>query len=120
MDLQNEDNRGMQCYEHLVNNIDADEAAVAQCVTDLIAADTTGQFSASAARFLAGMAPGSFTAELDALLKSAIAKDRELAYLPDLLPAIWGADYTSNADTLRETDDNFRRIYKRVHPSGIL
>ena len=48
-----------------------------------------------------------------------IDKDRERKYIGSLLEALWGADYHDNADKLRETDDNFRRIYKRMFPKGI-
>ena len=49
-----------------------------------------------------------------------IDKDREKQYMPALLPAIWGTDYMNRAEELRDLDDNFRRIFKRVHPIGII
>lgn len=111
---------GLSLYESLVNHIDAPVEEIQHAVNQLIEQDTSGQFCASAARFLSAVDKENFHAPIDSLLKATISKDRELAYLPDLLPAIWGADYQMNADSLRDSDDNFRRIYKRVHPSGII
>lgn len=111
---------GMTAYEFLVNNINSDKQLIDNAVDSIVNNDTTGQFSASAARFLAAIDPESFSVEIDHLLKSAIDKDRDKHYLPDLLQGIWGKDYMARADILRETDDNFRRIYKRVHPAGII
>ena len=51
------------------------------------------------------------------LIATAIEKDRERRYLPDLITSIWGADYQSRAEELIATDDNFRRIYKRITPT---
>ena len=114
------DTDGMVSYEYLVNHIDADTKAVDLAVENIGRVDTTGQFAASAARFLHAMDSKRFASEIDCLLKLAIDKDREKAYLPSLLSCIWGADYLARAEELREKDDNFRRIYKRVHPSGII
>lgn len=111
---------GMSSYEFLVNNINEDKEVIDNAVQSIISTDTTGQFSASAARFLAAIDHESFAEEIDLLLKSTIDKDRDKHYLPDLLQGIWGDDYMSRAEELRETDDNFRRIYKRVHPAGII
>ncbi|MDE5751645.1 MAG: hypothetical protein K2H88_03300, partial [Duncaniella sp.] len=50
------------------------------------------------------------------LAETAIEKDRERRYLPDLLESLYGADYALRADELSTTDDIFRRLYKRVNP----
>lgn len=109
---------GMVSYDYLVNNIDTNSVAVGLAVENIGRVDQTGQFAASAARFLHAIDPVHFEEEIDTLLKIAIDKDREKAYLPSLLSCIWGEDYLSRVDELREADDNFRRIYKRVHPSS--
>lgn len=114
------DNEGMSSYEFLVNHINEDKEVINNAVSGIIKTDTSGQFSASAARFLAAVDHDSFSEEIDRLLKSTIEKDRDKHYLPDLLQGIWGNDYMARAEELRETDDNFRRIYKRVHPAGII
>lgn len=115
-----QDADGMTSYEFLVNNIYGDNELIDNTVKDIISSDTSGQFSASAARFLAAIDSSSFAPQIDELLHSAIDKDRDKQYLPALLPAIWGEDYMSRAESLRESDDNFRRIFKRVHPVGII
>lgn len=117
--ILSEDHDGMASYEYLVNNIgilDAVEAAI----DSIGRADSTGQFAASVARFLAAIGKDQYAAQIDRLLKQVIDKDRNKSYLPSLLSCIWGDDYAMRADELREKDDNFRRIYKRVHPSGLL
>lgn len=111
---------GLSLYEYLVNCISASPEDIDKAVRQLIDTDTTGQFCASASRYLAAVDKNNFAAAIDLLLKATIEKDRELAYLPDLLPAVWGTDYSMRVDELRDSDDNFRRIYKRVHPSGII
>lgn len=113
-------NDGMSAYESLVNNINSDKELIDKAVDDIVKADATGQFSASAARFLAAIDSDNFVTEIDRLLKSAIDKDREKQYLPALLPSIWGDDYMKRAEELRDEDDNFRRIFKRVHPAGVI
>ena len=57
--------------------------------------------------------------QIDKLIKAAITLDRERAYLPALAASIWGDDYKQRATQLAHEDDNFRRIYKRLYPTGI-
>jgi hypothetical protein len=111
---------GLSSYEYLVNNINASAEEINRAVNQIITVDKSGQFSASAARFLAAIDHENFASQIDLLLKATIEKDRDQVYLSDLLSAVWGPDYTMHADELRDKDDNFRRIYKRVHPSGII
>ena len=40
--------------------------------------------------------------------------------LPDLLLSLYGADYADRIEQLNETDDIFRRIYKRLTPPNAL
>ena len=49
-----------------------------------------------------------------------IEKDRERAYIGQLLAELWGEDYAEHADEISARDDNFRRIYKRLFPSSAL
>lgn len=111
---------GMSAYESLVNNVGRENELVLRAVNDIIETDTSGQFAASATRFLAAIDPQGYANEIRMLLEAVINKDREKQYLPDLLPAVWGDDYMLHAEELRESDDNFRRIFKRVHPAGII
>ena len=115
-----EDKDGMASYECLVNNFNSDPELLQAAIDNMERVDATGQFTASAARFLAAISPNEYSREIDRLLKLAIDKDRAKAYLPDLLSSIWGADYELHAEELREKDDNFRRIYKRVYPASMI
>lgn len=116
----NSDADGMASYEYLVDNINGDKNLIDSAVCKIISTDTSGQFCASAARFLSAVDAEGFSSQIDSLLQSVISKDREKQYLPGLLPAIWGEDYMTHAEELRDRDDNFRRIFKRVHPVGII
>ena len=53
-------------------------------------------------------------------MAAAIEKDRERAYIGQLLAELWGEDYAEHADEISARDDNFRRIYKRLFPSSAL
>lgn len=88
-------------------------------VENMLRADVSGQFLASSARFLAAVDREAFEPWLAPLIEGTIEKDREHRYIGSLLEALWGADYHDRAEELREKDDNFRRIYKRVFPTGI-
>ena len=79
--------------------------------------DPKGQFVASTARYLHAIDPVKYASAIDTLVKAAIDKDREHAYLPDLIMALWGPDYQENAAEISARDDNFRRIYKRLYPA---
>ena len=108
------DPTGLKTYEYIANNIGNPEL-----VENMIEVDRSGQFVVSTARYLNAIDREKYAASIDLLVKAAIVKDRERAYLPDLAASIWGADYKEHAQQLSETDDNFRRIYKRLYPVGI-
>lgn len=109
---------GMESYEYLVNHIDLDAATLDAVVDNINRVDNTGQFLASSARFLAAIDCRAYAHVIEKLVKFTIEKDRKHAYLPSLLQTIWGEDYERHIEELRATDDNFRRIYKRLYPSG--
>ena len=112
------DTDGMTTYEYIVNNIDTCSEDMTAIVDNLKRVDVSGQFLASTARFLMAVDPERFSIWLTPLVDAAIQKDREHKYILSLLEAIWGKDYADRADELRESDDNFRRIYKRVFPQS--
>lgn len=56
---------------------------------------------------------------IDKLVKGAIDRDKERRYIGDLLESLWGKDYAERAQSLISSDDNFRRIYKRVFPDRL-
>lgn len=114
------DEDGMASYEYLVNHTEADTDCIEQVADNIIRVDKTGQFVCSAARYLAAVDASRCADVISRLLNASIEKDREHVYIPDLLTAIWGADYADHIDELREKDDNFRRIYKRVFPTGVI
>ncbi|MDE6461048.1 MAG: hypothetical protein K2K52_09520 [Paramuribaculum sp.] len=89
-------------------------------VQNMINVDSTGQFVASAARYLAAIEPNEYAEYISTLISAAIDKDRERKYLPDLISGIWGSDYKDKAAELSAADNNFRRIYKRLNPTGAL
>ena len=112
------DTDGMATYEYIVNNIDTCSEDMTAIVDNLKRVDVSGQFLASTARFLMAVDPERFSIWLTPLVDAAIQKDREHKSILSLLEAIWGKDYADRADELRESDDNFRRIYKRVFPQS--
>ena len=115
------DDSGLLTYEYIANNITSDgfAAEVDELVDNIIKVDKTGQFVVSTARYLNAIDKGAFATQIDRLIKAAIVADRERAYLGVLASSIWGDDYQERAATLTASDDNFRRIYKRLYPIGI-
>lgn len=110
---------GLLTYEYIANNIDHIDNDIEALTENMIAVDSCGQFCVSAARYLHALAPERFHNAVDSLIKAAIDKDRGRDYIGQLLPAIWGSDYADRVAELNASDDNFRRIYKRIYPSGI-
>lgn len=107
---------GMATYEYLVNNCETCMEDMPRLIENLVRVDLTGQFLASSARYLAAIDREKYSEWLSPLIEAAIAKDRERRYIGSLLEAIWGSDYREKAEELRNVDDNFRRIYKRIYP----
>ena len=120
--LKNElkkDTTGLLTYEYIANNIGTVEPIMSDVIKNIIDVDQTGQFVVSAARYLNAIDAEKYAPNIDLLIKAAIIKDRERAYLPTLASSIWGNDYREHAVELAAHDDNFRRIYKRLYPVGI-
>ncbi len=109
---------GLLTYEYIANHINSIDDTIDDLVDNMITVDLSGQFIVSAARYLHAIDPEKYAPQVSALIASAIEKDRERRYIGDLL-SLWGEDYAERADTLSATDDNFRRIYKRLYPTGI-
>lgn len=107
---------GMMTYEYIANNFEICDELMPELVENLVRVDHTGQFLASSARYLAAVDRDKFSPWLSPLIEAAISKDRERRYIGSLLEAIWGPDYRDHAEELRASDDNFRRIYKRIYP----
>ncbi|MDE5786427.1 MAG: hypothetical protein K2H98_07845 [Duncaniella sp.] len=111
---------GLLTYEYIANHIGACDDIMDELADNMILVDNSGQFTVSSARYLNAIDAEKYRAIINRLIASAIEKDRERRYIGDLLPAIWGADYEEHADELSATDDNFRRIYKRLFPSSTI
>ena len=113
------DTNGLLTYEYIANHINSIDDMMPDLVENMIRVDKTGQFVVSTARYLHAIDPNKFSQSIDTLIKAAIEKDRDRAYLADLVASIWGKDYQERAAELNATDDNFRRIYKRLYPVGM-
>lgn len=112
------DHDGMCTYEYIVNHCDSCEGEMDMLVDNLRRVDSSGQFLASSARFLSAVDHARFAPWLASLIEGAIDKDRERRYIGSLLEAIWGSDYQERSEELRASDNNFRRIYKRIYEPG--
>lgn len=111
---------GLITYEYIANNIESlDAESITPLIDNIIRADATGQFTTSAARYLFAIDRDEFAQAINTLVAATIDRDRERRYIGTLLEAIWGADYESRTSELNVTDDNFRRIYKRLYTRGI-
>ena len=112
------DPSGLETYEYIANNINSIDDIMPELVDNIIEVDKKGQFVVSAARYLFAIDREKYASEIDSLVRAAITKDREHVYLASLAATLWGDDYKEKAAQLCETDDNFRRIYKRLYPVG--
>lgn len=110
---------GLLTYEYIANHIDTCHEIIDDLVDNMIAVDRNGQFLVSAARYLNAIDKDFYAESITRLIAAAIEKDREHRYIGDLLQGIWGDDYTSHINQLNATDDNFRRIYKRLYNTSI-
>lgn len=113
-----DDPDGLLTYEYIANHIESVGDDMDFLAENMIAVDRNGQFLVSAARYLAAIDPAAFSEPIARIVAVAIDRDRERRYIGDLLPALYGTDYADRADELARTDDNFRRIYKRIHTEG--
>jgi hypothetical protein len=121
VDIKNKlekDPDGLLTYEYIANNVDSCDEDMDFLVANMIKVDLSGQFVASAARYLYAIDAAKYDKYISQLIASVIEKDREHRYMPDLIQGIWGADYAQRVEELNK-DDNFRRIYKRLYPTGM-
>lgn len=109
---------GLLTYEYIANHIDDCDDDISWLTDNIIRVDLNGQFSASAARYLHAVDEEKYIGQISALVAAAIGKDREHRYLPDLMVSIYGPDYEARSHEFLSTDDNFRRLYKRLYPTG--
>lgn len=109
---------GLLTYEYIANHIGLCDDIMDELVDNMILVDGSGQFVVSAARYLHAIDSARYAAVIDRLVVASIEKDREHRYLPALIESLYGADYADRAEELSATDNNFRRIYKRLQPSA--
>lgn len=114
------DTDGLLTYEYIANHIGTEGLDIDWLIDNIIRVDANGQFSGSAARYLHAIDAGHFSPQINRLIAATIDKDREHRYLAALMQGIWGDDYQSRATELSATDDNFRRIYKRLFPTSAI
>lgn len=111
------DSDGLLSYEYLANNISSCSIDdIKEIIEIMETVDLTGQFMASAARYLHAIDARTFAEPVRVLAAATIDKDREHKYLPALLTSLYGADCCDRSTQLCAADDNFRRIYKRLYP----
>ena len=116
-----QDADGLLTYEYLANQIgECEPADIDLLIDNMSTVDLTGQFLASAARYLNAIDAEGYAPAVRRLVAAAIDKDREHAYLPDLITGLYGEDYAARAEELCASDDNFRRLYKRLCPTSPL
>lgn len=116
--LHKADTDGMLTYEYIANNIGTCDEDLPQLASLLAQVDKSGQFTASAARFLHAIDATKYADIVSALVAATIDRDREHKYLPDLMQSLYGTDYTDRVAELSVADNNFRRIYKRLYPNS--
>ena len=113
-----QDPDGLLTYEYIANHIGNCDDIMGELVDNMILVDSTGQFVASAARYLSAIDAAKYAEGISRLIAASIDKDREHKYIGDLL-TLWGDDYQNRVDELNASDNNFRRIYKRLYPTSI-
>ena len=116
--LLSKDSDGLLTYEYIANHISSIDDDLDYLIDNMMRVDLSGQFIVSAARYLFAIDAEHYNNAVSRLITAAIEKDREHRYIGDLLP-LWGADYQDQVEELSKTDNNFRRIYKRLYPTGI-
>lgn len=113
-EILDKEKTGIEIYDYLVNNLPDCIEEMDTIVDTLLEKDSTGKYLASSARFLAGVDMKKYERWICRLTEGAIDRDKERRYIWSLLQAIWGPDYQERISELEATDNNFRRIYKRV------
>lgn len=107
---------GLASYEHIANHVATiDDADLEKVIDRIEQVDLNGQFAVSAARYLFATDSERFAPAVNRLIAISIEKDRDRSYIGSLLQSIYGPDYAERSAELSASDDNFRRIYKRLY-----
>ncbi len=115
--LLSDDSDGLMTYEYIANHIDEIDPVIDVLIDQMIAVDKNGQFLVSAARYLSAIDAAKYADGISRLIAAAIDKDREHKYIGDLL-TLWPG-YQTQIESLNASDNNFRRIYKRLYPTSM-
>ncbi len=116
-----QDKDGLLTYEYLANHIgECGPEEIDALIENMSHVDHTGQLMASAARYLNAIDAVGYAPAIKSLVSLVIDKDREHKYLLDLLQGLYGENFECRAIELCASDDNFRRIYKRLFPTTII
>ena len=118
--ILNSDTDGLLTYEYIANHMGSCDEDMPVLADNIIRVDMTGQITVSAALYLHATGAEKYREIIDKLIAASLSKDREHKYIVDLLSGIWGEDYKSHAEELKQESDNFRRIYKRVYVNDII
>lgn len=114
------DTDGLATYEYIANHIESCGDDMDFLIDNMARVDLTGQFVISAARYLFAIDSERFAEAISRLVSLGIDKDRERRYMGAMMEQFYGADYAARAGELSATDDNFRRIYKRLFPASAM
>lgn len=118
--LRKADKDGLLTYEFIANNVNDlgdDIMPLADILADV---DRSGQFTASAARFLHAVDAERYAPAVHNLVAATIDRDRERRYLADLMQSIYGDVSETHAQQLCVVDNNFRRMYKRLYSDSAM
>lgn len=114
-DLQDRDKDGLLIYEFIANNIGDCDDSLPALAEALCTVDRTGQFTASAARFLNAVNAEAYKEPVRTLVAATIDRDRERRYIGDLMESIYGPLEGKDVEAISAADNNFRRMYKRLY-----
>lgn len=114
------DTEGLSTYEFIVNHLyELNDDQLNEIIDNLSRIDSTGQYLASASRYMHAVEADRFAPYTERMIGLTIDRDREHRYIGELMTAFYGNDYKEKAGEL-SADNNFRRMYKRLFPEGAL
>lgn len=113
-ELKDRDKDGLLIYECIANNAGQDDACLPELCEALAEVDLSGQFTASAARFLHAVDSTRYADLVRPLVSATIDLDRERKYIGDLFQCLYGPVEDLDVAAMSAADNNFRRMYKRL------
>ena len=113
-ELKDRDKDGLLIYESIANNAGQDDDCLPELCEALTQVDHSGQFTASAARFLHAVDADAYADLVRPLVAATIDLDRERKYIGDLFQSLYGPVDGLDVEAMSAADNNFRRMYKRL------